>query len=189
MGKLPKGVSLTAQGRFQARIYRNGASRHLGVFDDIDEAAAAYRAAFLSRATMPIANAPATDEPAPVPTEKPRETPTPEPQPAPAALTPETAQEPQRVPGAIPPRGRAVQPGHCPACDSALYALAPGAVNERDKLCVQCGYRLPWARFDEQGHRIYSSEPENFEPAGISRAQYADHEWMAAHVQKGTVRV
>jgi len=113
--KLPRGVSLTAQGRYQSRIYRNGASVHLGVFDDVDEAAAAYRAAFLSRATMPIANAPAIEEPPPT------------------AVVPETATtKPQERPKQFPP-------GTCPN-DGQPFQQLGGALR-----CQVCGLqRAMW---------------------------------------------
>ena len=103
--RLPRGVTRTAQGRYQSRIYRNGASVHLGVFDDVDEAAAAYRAAFLSRAIIPIANAPAIEEPPPIAVVE--ETATTKPQ---AALQPHS-----------PASWPMPAPGHCPRCNSPLW--------------------------------------------------------------------
>jgi Zn ribbon nucleic-acid-binding protein len=179
MGKLPRGVSLTAQGRFQSRIWRHGGSVHLGVFENMAEAGAAYRAACMARAN-PIADAPATEEPEPEPTPAPTEKPTEQPQ-----------EEPQAEPAALPERARAVPPGGCPACgaDAALYQLIGSADDARR--CSQCGHQTRRATFDEQGRRVVLRDgiEEGFAPAGVSRAQYADLEWRRAHVQKGPVLV
>ncbi len=119
----------------------------------------------------PKSSAATLPEPEPVLTEKPRETPTPEPQP---------------VPERVPERARVIQPGCCPVCgaSSPLYERAPSAINDRDMQCRQCGFRTKRAQIEANGNRIFSREPEVFEPAGISRAQWDDYEWRSTHVQK-----
>src|SRR5260370_36543698 len=142
MGKLPKGVSLTAQGRFQARIYRNGTSVHLGVFDDVNEAAAAYRAAFIARKNS-IANPPATDEPAPVPDRS-----------RPVLIFVSNASPPEMPQH----RPKVIPPGCCPNCASLLY----GVVGSSDdaKKCRQCGHQTQRAKIDAHGNRMFNSNRE-----------------------------
>jgi len=184
MGKLPRGVSLTAQGRFQSRIYRNGASVHLGVFDDVDEAAAAYRTAFIARKNS-IANPPATSG-CSVPDASVEATLEPaQPVQAPTENTPEMpAPEPQPMPAAVPERARVVQPGCCPDCASPLYGPVGGG---DDKLCRQCGFQPPRARFDSEGRRILRGDgvAEVFSVAGISRRQIEDSQWMELNRHRG----
>ncbi len=188
MGKLlPKGVTSTAQGRFQSRIYRNGSSVHLGVFDDVNEAAAAYRVAFIARKTS-IANPPATAI---------RSLPTTELSIAPGpakpiqlatASPPEMPQvEPQPVPVTVPDRPKVIPPGCCPNCASPLY----GVVGSSDdaKKCRQCGYQTPRAKTDANGNRMFNSsgEEEAFSAAGISRRQLEDEHWMATNKGRGVI--
>lgn len=177
MDKLPKGVSLTAQGGFQSRIYRNGAGVHLGVFDDVNEAAAAYRAAFIARKTS-IANPPATGRTRPSPDHS-----------RPLSILvsnaspPEMPQEePKPIPAAVPERPKVIPPGCCPNCASPLY----GVVGSSDdaKKCRQCGHQTQRAKVDAYGNRIFNSngDEEAFSVAGISRRQLEDKHWMEVHV-------
>jgi len=188
MGKLPRGVSLTAQGRFQSRIYRNGASVHLGVFDDVDEAAAAYRTAFIARKNS-IANPPATSG-CSVPDASVEATLEPaQPVQAPTENTPEMpTAKPTPIPAAVRKRPTIVLPGCCPECGSSLYALAPSAVSDDDKLCRQCAHRPRRAQIDEHGCRVFSREPEVFVPAGISRRQIDSAEWLELNKGRGVIR-
>lgn len=181
MDKLPRGVSLTAQGRFQARIYRNGGSVHLGVFDDVEEAAAAYRAAretsrtVGTRADSSVAGGFAIEQSreqsrfsvsAPLPIEMP-------------AVMPQS--KPQAVAAAVRARPIVVPPGCCPNCTSTLY----GVVGSSDdvKRCRQCGYQQRRVEIDEHGHRVFSRAEQVFSVAGISRRQLDDESWMDLHVK------
>ena len=110
MAKLPKGVSLTGKGRYQSRIFRDGRSVHLGVFDDVEEAAAAYQAAALSK-KQPIASPPVTAQPPPTP-----------PIPAP----------PEPVAN-LKPSAKAFPPGTCPN-DGSVFVELGGA-----RRCALCG--------------------------------------------------
>lgn len=123
MAKLPKGVSLTGtrrrrragKGRYQSRIFRDGRSLHLGVFDSVDEAAAVYQAA----KKQPIATPPATaPEPPPTPPPQP-------PIPAPA--------EPRAN---LKPPPKAFPPGTCPN-DGEQFRELGGA-----RRCAVCGCQL-----------------------------------------------
>jgi hypothetical protein len=120
MRKLPKGISLTPKGRYHARICRNNAVIHVGVYDTVKEAVAA-RVAFLSRPQSSIAAEPATAE-AP-----------------PTAVVPETATtKPQTAQERVYQTDR---PDLCPACRSPLWAPCSGG----GMVCNQCGLqKLPF---------------------------------------------
>jgi hypothetical protein len=95
--------------------------------------------------------------------------------------------EPQTVPAAVRKRPTIVLPGCCPECGSSLYALAPSAVSDDDKLCRQCAHRPRRARIDARGCRVFSREPEIFAPAGISRRQIDSAEWLELNKGRGVL--
>src|SRR5216684_2444315 len=90
----------------------------------------------------------------------------PQPEPLPIEKPRETpTPDPEPVPARIPERAMTIPAGCCPRCSSPLYAPVGGGDSMK---CRQCGFQ---------------SQP--FQVTGVSRSQFADSEWMAAHVGKG----
>ena len=123
MTKLPKGVTVTPKGRYLARFCKDAKIIHAGVYDTVEEAVDARRAALLSHATMSMTAAPVTEQEQAI-----QDIP---------AVVPETATtKPQAAPQRDSPASWPPQPpGHCPKCGSALWAPCSGG----GMVCNQCG--------------------------------------------------